>query len=284
MIVNPSHSINAHLPLSTDAVNLTLLIDVNEQHICIVRLDKDKNCFEGLEYYYLFQFNSTELVDILQTIFKKYEPLKNYIKNVLVYYSTRDTLLVPTALYSESTFKWMAEQTIGKTQNEILFKENLKALDLVIVYPIQQLLHDALLKSFPNAEFSNFNAEWLRKTIKENLPTNLFEVLFFPKMITVIIWQDSKLQIVQSYPYDNQEDILYYFLSVVSSFNLTPENVETKLSGLIDFQSPVFEAIVKLFPNLSLTSKPENCSFHPAFEEQPNHFFTPVLSLESCVS
>ena len=284
MIVNPSHNINSASPLNSVAVKLTLLIDVNEQHICIVRFDKENNSFEGLEYFYLFQFNSTEIVNILQTIVKKYEPLRDIIDRVLVYYSTRDALLVPQPLFSNNTFKWMAEQSLGKTQNEILFKENLKALDLITVYPIPQYLHDAMLSAFPKAEFSNFNAEWLRKTLKENLPSNLFEVLFFPKMITVIIWQNSKLQIVQSYPYENQEDALYYLFSIVSAFKITYENIDTRLSGLIDLQSPVFEAILKMFPNLSVYQRPEKCIYHDEFDTHPNHFFSPVLSLESCVS
>jgi hypothetical protein len=284
MIVNPSHNINSASPLNSKAVKLTLLIDVNEQHICIVRFDKENNCFEGLEYFYLFQFNSTEIVDILRSIGKKYEPLKDNIDRVLVYYSTRDTLLVPQPLFSNNTFKWMAEQSLGKSQNEILFKENLKALDLIAVYPIPQYLQDAMLNAFPKAEFSNFIAEWLRKTIKENLPSNLFEVLFFPKMITVVIWQNSKLQIVQSYPYENQEDALFYLLSIVSAFKISSENIDTRLSGLIDLQSPVFEAILKMFPNLSMYQRPENCIYHNEFDTHPNHFFSPVLSLESCVS
>ena len=284
MIVNPSHNINSASPLNSKAVKLTLLIDVNEQHICIVRFDKENNCFEGLEYFYLFQFNSTEIVDILRTIGKKYEPLKDNIDRVLVYYSTRDTLLVPQPLFSNNTFKWMAEQSLGKSQNEILFKENLKALDLIAVYPIPQYLQDAMLNAFPKAEFSNFIAEWLRKTIKENLPSNLFEVLFFPKMITVVIWQNSKLQIVQSYPYENQEDALFYLLSIVSAFKISSENIDTRLSGLIDLQSPVFEAILKMFPILSVYQRPENCIYHDEFDTHPNHFFSPVLSLESCVS
>jgi hypothetical protein len=284
MIVNPSHSINAVSPLTTKAVKLTLLIDVNEQHICIIRFNKHNFNFEGLEYFYLFQFNSSEIVDILETIFKKYEPIKDKIERVLIYYSTRDTLIVPLPLFNDNTFSWMSEQTFGKSQNEILFKEKVKSLDLFCVYSVPKYLHEVMLNSFPKVEFSNFNAEWLRKTIKKNRPNNLFEVLFFPKMITVIIWQNSKLQIFQSYPYDNQEDVLFYLLSIVSSFNLTPENIDTNLSGLIDLQSPVFEAILKLFPNLAVTPRPENCIYNNEFDTHPNHFFSPVLSLESCVS
>jgi hypothetical protein len=284
MIVNPSHRINVTNPLSSKAMKLTLLIDVNENHICLIRFNKQYYSFEGLEYFYLFQFNSTEIVDILQTILKKYEPIKDKIDRVLVYYSTRNTLIVPRTLFNENTYKWTSEQTIGKSQNEILFKEEVNPLNLVCVFPVPQFLHETIIYAFPNAEFLNFNAEWLKKTIKEKRPTNLFEVLFFPKMITVVIWQESKLQIVQSYSYEKQEDVLYYLLSIVSSFNLTPENISTKLSGLIDLQSPVFDAILKMFPNLSMYQRPENYIYNAEFDTHPNHFFSPVLSLESCVS
>lgn len=283
MIVNPSHRINSSHPLTSKAVNLTLLIEVNEQHICIVRFNKQLYSFEGLEYFYLFQFKPTEIADILQTILKKYEPIKDKIDRVLVYYSTRDSLLVPELLFSDNTFKWMAEQTIGKSQSEMLFNQKVNSLDLYCVYPVPQYLYETMLNAFPNAEFSNFNAEWLSKTIQEKVPNNLLEVIFFPKMITVIVWQDHKLQIVQSYPYENQEDVMFYLLSIISSFNITSENIDTQLSGLIDFQSPVFEAILKVFPNLSVYQRPENFIYHQAFDEHASHFFSPVLSLVTCV-
>lgn len=284
MIVNPSHSINTNFPLISSAEKLSLLVDINEQHLCIVRFDKENNYFEGLEYYYLFQFDAEERVEIIQSVAKKYNQLKQQIDSVLVYYSTRNTLFVPQPLYHEDTSKWMVEHAIGVSQNEIVCKENLKALDVVTLYPIPQYLHETLQNAFPIATFSHFNAEWIRKTIKTDRPENLFEVLFFPRMVTVILWMGNQLQMIQSYPCENQEDILYYLLSVATAFKISPETIETRLSGLIDTNSAIFDAINKSFPNLKLHTRPTTCSYHTAFDEHPLHFFSPVLSLESCVS
>jgi hypothetical protein len=284
MIVNPSHSINTTFPLISSAEKLSLLVDVNEQHLCIVRFDKENNHFEGLEYYYLFQFNTEEKVSIIQSVTKQYNQLKEQIDGVVVYYSTRNTLLVPQAVYHEDTSKWMVEHAIGVSQNEIICKENLKALDVVTLYPIPQYLHETMQQAFPTADFSHFNAEWIRKTIKIDRPNHLFEVLFFPRMVTIILWMDDQLQMVQSYPCENQEDILYYLLSVSTAFKISPETIETRLSGLIDTNSPIFDAIKKSFPNLKMHTRPSTCSYHPSFDEHPQHFFSPVLSLETCVS
>jgi len=109
------------------------------------------------------------------------------------------------------------------------------------------------------------------------------KAVFYEDKMVVIVFKDSKLQMVQTFYYQDRKDVLYYLLNCCKQFELDPEKLILELSGFIDKQSALFNELQKYFLNISFEQIDYSINVTEELKEYPLHYFSSLLRMAVCV-
>ena len=89
----------------------------------------------------------------------------------------------------------------------------------------------------------------------------------------IIVIQNQKLLLFNSFYYNTPEDFIYYILFTAEQLNLNPENFPLELIGDIDAENDYFKIAYKYIRNVSLIDV-EDLRWNNYFSEAENrkHF------------
>jgi len=104
------------------------------------------------------------------------------------------------------------------------------------------------------------------------------------KAFEMIIVSENKLQLCNTYKYENSEDFIYYILFACEQLSLNPETTETYLSGEVAIDSVEDVMLKKYMRNISFLSKTLNHGFSNEFNQIQPHRFTTLFDLTLCES
>ena len=79
-----------------------------------------------------------------------------------------------------------------------------------------------------------------------------FYVHFSKIKFEIVVVQNQKLLLFNSFDFITKEDFIYYLLFTTEQLNLNPEHFKVQLLGLISEDSELFEIAYKYIRNVSL--------------------------------
>ncbi len=193
--------------------------------------------------------------------------------------------IVPAALYNVDNGKELLDAQFGDLFKGTLLTEQVSGRQDYAIYRIPTEAYHALSNAHPNSLHRHLLSVWLAWL--EKLPTaaagQIF-LLFDNNRVAVAIRKEDWL-LVQSYAFQQPEDISYYLLAATTHLNLDPETVELFFNGWIDTGSSLYAELFKYFRNIAVTPAPEGVTLSAeSLQDQPEHYFTPLMQLASCVS
>jgi len=258
-----------------------MIIDAGERHFCFTILMAETREFMALEFY---QMKAGKEENEFRELISNHPLLRQRYRSVNVFYNNGQGILVPDAVYSQDTGVQMLEMVTGDLHTGILMEDHIPSMAAHHIYSVPGYLHEEITRLFPDAVFSHFHSGWIKKKYITSSPSDVMEVLFYPEMIIVALWKNNVLHIIHSFHYDIPEDVSYHLLNIVAQWDIAPENILVTVSGLLETQSAMYTEILKYFLNVELDSKPSGFQYDFAFDNYPQHFFSPVFSLAQCVS
>jgi hypothetical protein len=259
----------------------TLILDAGEHHFCFTILMEETKEFMALEFY---QMKAGKHEDEFRELVSNHPLLRQCYHKVCVFYNNRHGILIPDAVYQQDTGVQMLELITGDLHTGILMEDSIPEMSANHIYSVPGYMHEEITRLFTEAVFSHFHSGWIKKRFLRGILKDHMEVIFYPDMIIVALWINSVLHIIHSFHYDIPEDVSYHLLNITSQWNLSPEEVQVSISGLLETQSAMFTEILKYFLNVDLDINPREFQYDFAFDNYPQHFFSPVFSLATCVS
>jgi hypothetical protein len=258
-----------------------LLMDVGEKHFCFAIMMADTREFMALEF---FQMKAGNNEDEFRELVSNHPLLRQRYQGVHVFYNNGTGILIPVNVVNEDNGIQMLELVTGDLRAGIMMKDHIPEMSVEHIYSVPDYLHNEISRLFPEAVFAHFHSGWIRKKFITGGPSDVMEVLFYPDIIIVVLWINNVLHLIHSFHYDTPEDVSYQLLNIVSQWEISPEIIPVKISGLLETQSAMFTEIFKYFMNVELDVKPSGFQYDFAFDNYPQHFFSPVFSLATCVS
>lgn len=258
-----------------------LIIDAGERHLCFTILMAETKEFMALEFY---QMKANKQESDFRELVQNHPLLRQRYLQVLVFYNNGCGILIPDTLFRPDSGVQMLEMIAGDLHNGIIMQDSIPEMAVHHMYSVPGYQHEEISRLFPDAVFSHFHSGWIKKRMVGGSQADQMEVLFYPEMIIVALWINNVLHIIHSFPYDTPEDVSYHLLNIASQWNLSPENIQVNISGLLETQSAMYLEILKYFLNVGLDIKPRGFQYDFAFDSYPQHFFSPIFSLAVCVS
>ncbi len=264
-----------------DLSRSSLYMDIGSGHFCFTIVMQDTGEFIAMEYYAI---KATRKEEEFKSILTLNPLLKNGYNKVFVTYNTPETVLVPRSLYNPETHDAVLNLVHGDLDKGFTLAEQVKHLELFNIYRVPRFFHDAVSKAFPGGSYRHYYSAWLRarKSYSDVQQGDHLHVIFYPYKIITALFHNQTLELIQSFPYDIPEDVSYHLLNITELFRLDPERIKVHVSGLLDTNSAMYTELMKYFLNVDLEVRSRNFNYDFAFDNYPQHFFTPVFSLALC--
>ncbi|MDB5191948.1 MAG: hypothetical protein JWQ96_1511 [Segetibacter sp.] len=112
----------------------------------------------------------------------------------------------------------------------------------------------------------------------DGFPANLLKVQFYPHYLIIVVLKQNELQLVQTFVYETNDDVLYYLLSTAQNLKIDLEDTTLEVSGMIDLQSGLHVELSKYFKNIKEETVDQALLLMNT-TEYPSHYFTPFYNL-----
>ena len=280
-MVQKQISIYAELETQSPFNSDQLLLEVSNTHITLMVKYSGKKHLGAFE---LFEFDSNEMewYNIFHQIRNESIILDRSYNDTRVFYNLNEATIMPASAFSTASAEAYLVAVHGdNTHHAVKYDNILVPEGLVNVYRIKKSLNDTINSNLMMITPRHLYSKLLENILNSNSISNgvLLKIQFFYNLMLIVLVKDGKLQLIQSYNYKTEEDVLYYLLNIVQQFNLSPTDTQVELSGIIDVKSHHFDYIEKLFKQISFATVSNDNILLNYIGDYPQHYFTPFLNL-----
>jgi hypothetical protein len=257
---------------------LVLSIRLGEKHCCFSITDFATKELQQLSYYTAEDVNESFLWDLLTA----HPELNELFYQVLVCYDFPQSTLVPIHHYKHEDDELLLKTFFGVNGTSTIVSETVTDWQVQNIYAVPKDVHEWMQKNFTNGKY------WHQYTVSiKNYPStnagNSVQIDFRENEFLMLVINNNKLLLAQTYLYSTPGDVVYYILKTCRQFGLSQQNTNIQLSGLIDRQSALYIELSQYFFYLTFRN-PSWVISDSAKSESPLHFFTSLNDLFQCAS
>jgi hypothetical protein len=115
-----------------------------------------------------------------------------------------------------------------------------------------------------------------------NDPEDCIKVIFYSDKMVALFVRDGKVQLMQTFLYQDTTDVIYHLLNCCRHLGLDQETVKLLVGGLIDRQSALSTELNKYFLRLRFEEIDESIRITDELKELPLHYFSSILKIAVC--
>lgn len=203
-------------------------------------------------------FDSSESSSNLESrFFKTFDELpilSEHYDNVCVIDDSSICTFVPVEMFDQQFLGSYLQYSSKVFEQDDFRFDILKSGEMNNVYVAEPGLKLFFDTKFPNHELCNANSILVSSllALSKNIESKKMYVHFQRDRFEMIIVQNQKLLLFNSFEYRTPEDIIYYVLFASEQLGMNPENFVLEFLGDIDEQNPYFEIVFKYVRDVSL--------------------------------
>lgn len=250
-------------------IKLSIQFSLDGFSFCISDLESDENLF-FTEYFFDDTLNSpVDLLNKVKTIFKEDANLQLEYAKVEAIHQNNLSTLVPNTYFDENNLDAYLKHNIKTLKNDFITFDDFDKLDAKNVYVPFVNINNYLFQNFGEFEFNHHLTLLIDKLL--DLPSTDEKVMYInvsKNSFDIIIIEDKKLILSNSFSYTSKEDFIYYVLFTAEQIQLNTEEFKLYLLGEINETSEIYIIAYKYIKNISFLES-KNAIFKDL--EAPNH-------------
>lgn len=190
----------------------------------------------------------------LDVFFDKEEALQTGFNDVLVLHDNNLNTFVPTALFDEAALGSYLQYNTKVFPTDYFDFDSLTQQQMENIYVPYVAFNNYFLDVFGSFNFQHINTGLVQHFINKSANNNSVE--FFVHVIDthfeVVLLQNKKLLLFNSYEYQTQEDFIYYLLFVFEQLQLDPQKQPVKIVGNCTKESNLYQIAYKFIRNVEV--------------------------------
>jgi hypothetical protein len=263
--------IEQNKPLSGQAV---LSFRLGERHCCFAITDKTGSELYELAYCSTVNWNEKELAGLLSV----YPSLQGSFYETQLAYDFPQAVLVPSSgSGAEQTAQLVND---GNHAGAHIITEQVPGWQINAVYAVPNDIQQWFSQRFPTAKYRHQYSLGI-KTIQSSGDAGCLLVDFREDEFSVIAARSGSILLARCFEYSTPDDVLYYLLKLCRQFQLSQQELQLSISGLIDRQSSLFKELYQYFIHTGFRDASWSRDNRAEF---PAHFFTSLNDLAQCAS
>ena len=245
---------------------LSLQVSLTGLSFCV--FDTLNNTIVSVKEIVFDSFNkTTKIEELFADAFRDHPELKDSYDEILVIHNNNLSTFVPEPLFDEN-FLGSYLQYNTKVFNTDFFAFDVNPnYQMNTVYIPYVNINNFFIDQFGAFNFKHAHTILVSKLLgisKNNDDKKMF-VHFNPGHFEIIVVQNQKLLLFNSFEYQTPEDFLYYLLFTAEQMQMNPENFKLELVGIISPEDDFYKIAYKYI---------RNCSFFDVTNLQRTNLFT----------
>lgn len=252
-----------------------LIVEFANAHIALTVQNIEKK-FSGFE---LFTFNENAIDVIFNAISNTSYFLNHSFYKVEVVINHEDCLPVPLEKFEESYSADFLNLIYGPNYTANIYNDYLQNnIPIVNCYRVSQAVIDVLTSKFDNFTVSHNWSKILKRLFPIEIASgnSVLHVQFYHTFFIAVVFTNGTLQIIQHFIYENPEDVLYQLLNLARQFELDVNDVQVRISGIIDPAYKLFRELSNYFKQI-VFDKIDSSSTVLKLNDYPTHYFRPFI-------
>jgi len=253
-----------------------LSIQVSLTGLSFCCFDTLNNTVSSFKEIHFEQFNKNlKVEDLFANAFDEHPELQEQYDDVLVIHSNNLSTFVPAPLFDENYLGSYLQYNTKVFETDFFAFDEISNYEINAVYIPYVNMNNFFIDKFGSFEYKHANSILVTKLLdaSKNIDSKKMMVHFNSTHFEIVVIQNQKLLLFNSFEYQTPEDFIYYILFTAEQLNLNPENFPLELIGNITTESPFFKIAYKYIRNVSLIDV-EDLRWNNYFSEAENrnHF------------
>jgi hypothetical protein len=263
-----------------DTRGCRLIVDAGQRHLQYAILNPANTLLAVGAYNAKNQQTAEWMPEVGQLPF-----LDRTFASIDVFLNLSESVLVPESLYQSEANSALLNLVHGDLRNGLMRNEEAGSLGIRNVYRLPDTFQRQLNEQFPGARFSHIYTCLMRQLASPAIASgDHLHLFFYNHMFLALLIHRSRLQLVQTCPYDLPEDVSYQLLNICEQVGIEASLLPVSIAGAIDPASPLFVEVLKYFMEVQLADDMSGVDFGSAFAGYPTHYFQTFSLLASCAS
>ncbi|WP_240455119.1 DUF3822 family protein [Flavobacterium columnare] len=258
---------------------LLLQISLHEVSFCLYNTLDSK--IEFFSNYILTQNNTVqETEEEILNLIRQSTILQTGFDDVLILHDNALNTFVPLTLFDEQNLKSYLHYNVKISPTDFVTYDQITGNDMNNIYIPFTKLNNSLIELYGEFHYKHTASILVKKIleISKNVAEPQIFVHIQEKHFQIIVVQNQKLLLYNSFEYNKEEDFIYHLLFTAEQLKLNPESIVVKLLGKITKTSQLFQIAYKYIRNVSLYT--ENLQFDQSISE--DNYLKNFILIHAC--
>jgi len=223
--------------------------------------------------------------EILENVSAQSRLLRNYeFLKVTAGIMSPEFTLVPEALFKPGDESIYFRKNFPLPADKKIHSQHVPAFHLYTVFGIDSELETELNHLFQDPQLLHYTQALLSGlSIQTNIDSGKQMWLNIgSSKIDIVVSENKKLLLMNSYLWEKNEDILYFTLFVCEQMEMNPEKFLLTLTGEIEEGSSLYQLLRNYIRNISIPDSPLSRQSEVANIDMPFHRYAVLFNLAMC--
>jgi hypothetical protein len=238
-----------------DKMYQKLAIQVSLNGLSFATFDTLMNKPQMLKKIDLGKFSvTTKIEDLFAEAFSNHPELKAGYDEIIIIHNNNLSTFVPTALFDEEYLGSYLQFNTKVFETDFFAFDELGNYEMNNVYIPYVNMNNYFIDQFGTFDYKHANTILVNKLLdfsKNNEERKMF-VHVSDTHFEIVIIQNQKLQLYNTFEYKTPEDFIYYILFTAEQLQLNPENFKLELLGKITEGDALYDIAYKYVRNTTL--------------------------------
>ena len=197
---------------------------------------------------------TTKIEDLFAEAFQNYPELKAGYDEIVIIHSNNLSTFVPTALFDEEYLGSYLQFNTKVFETDFFAFDELENYEMNNVYIPYVNMNNYFIDQFGTFDYKHSNTVLVNKLL--DVSKNKEELQLFVHVsdthFEIVVIQNQKLLLYNSFDYKTPEDFIYYILFTAEQLNLNPESFKLELLGKIVDGDALYKIAYKYVRNTNL--------------------------------
>jgi hypothetical protein len=180
--------------------------------------------------------------------------LRDFYDEIVVLHDNNLDTFVPKALFDDQFLGTYLQYNTKVFETDFFAFDQIANYEMNHVYIPYVNINNFLLDQFTTFNYKHVSSILVSKLldISKNIDEKQVFVHFSSNRFEIIVVQNQKLLLFNSFDFTSKEDFIYYLLFTTEQLNLNPEHFKLYLLGTFSEESELFSIAYKYVRNISL--------------------------------
>jgi hypothetical protein len=231
-----------------------LSIQVSLSGLSFCCFDTLNNNISSLKEIHFGAFDkSIKVEELFSDTFKKHPELKDSYDEIMVIHDNNLSTFVPTALFDENYLGSYLQYNTKVFETDFFTYDQISNYQMNAVYIPYVNINNFLIDTIGSFDYKHVNSILIEKILdaSKNNDEKKMIVNFNHGHFEIIVVQNQKLLLFNSFEYQTPEDFIYYLLFTAEQLSLNPESFQLELLGTINKSDAFYAIAYKYIRNIS---------------------------------